>query len=59
MILLGLVAVFVFRNSEIDQKEEVVVRSIAPVYHNPTLVLADGTVVSLEPKKKKLFLKTV
>ncbi len=57
MILLGLAAVFVFRNSEIDQKEEVVVRSIAPVYHNPTLVLADGTVVSLEPKKEKIVSK--
>ena len=57
MILLGLAAVFVFRNSDIDQKEEVVVRSIAPVYHNPTLVLADGTVVSLEPKKEKIVSK--
>lgn len=50
-------AVFIFRNSENNPKNEVVVRSIAPVYHNPTLVLADGTVVSLEPKKEKIVSK--
>lgn len=57
LVLLGLAAVFVFRDSDIDQKQEVVVQSIAPVYHNPTLVLADGTVVSLEQKKEKIVSK--
>jgi len=57
LVLLGLAAVFVFRDNDIDQKQEVVVRSIAPVYHNPTLVLEDGTVVSLEQKKEKIVSK--
>lgn len=57
VVLLGLAVTFIFRNTDIDQKEEMVVRSIAPVYHNPTLVLADGTVVLLEPKKEKIVSK--
>lgn len=57
LLLLGITAPFVFRNNKEVQKEEVVVSSISPKYNNPTLVLADGTVVSLEPKKEKIVSK--
>lgn len=57
LVLLGLTAIFVFRNNSDKQKEEVVVNSISPKYNNPTLVLADGTVVALEPKKEKIVSK--
>ena len=54
LVLLGLAATFLFINNSENQKEAVVVNSISPKYNNPTLVLADGTVVSLESKKEKI-----
>lgn len=56
LILLGLTVTFIFNNNK-NQKNEVVVTSISAKYNNPTLVLADGTVVSLEPKKEKIISK--
>lgn len=48
---------FYFNKEETVKKQEVVVKSIEPKYNHPTLVLADGTVVSLEPKKEKIISK--
>lgn len=57
LFLLGLTATFVFRNDTKSKKQEVVVKSISPKYNNPTLVLADGTVIALEDKKEKIISK--
>lgn len=58
VLLAGLSSVFFFLNNKDEiKKQEVVVKSIKPKYNNPTLVLADGTVVSLEPKKEKIVSK--
>ncbi len=58
LVLLGLTATFIFINNDKNKKEEgVAVSSIQPKYNNPTLVLADGTVVSLESKKEKIISK--
>ncbi|MEN2401452.1 FecR domain-containing protein [Flavobacterium sp. MC2016-06] len=56
LVLLGITATFLFTIDEEGQKE-VVVNSISPKYNNPTLILADGTVVSLEPKREKIVSK--
>jgi len=59
ILLAGISSVFFYMNTNEDQltNKEVVVKSIEPKYNNPTLVLADGTVVSLEPKKEKIVSK--
>ncbi|MEO8534918.1 MAG: FecR domain-containing protein [Flavobacterium sp.] len=53
-VLLGLGSLYFFNSAAESAKQEVAVKSILPKYNNPTLVLADGTVVSLEPKKEKI-----
>ncbi|MBZ4040853.1 FecR family protein [Flavobacterium hibisci] len=54
----GITSVFFYINNDSSSKsQEVVVKSIEPKYNSPTLVLADGTVVSLEPKKEKIVSK--
>ena len=54
----GISSVFYYLNNDgKTQIQEVVVESIKPKYNNPTLVLADGTVISLEPKKEKIVSK--
>ncbi|MFD2941744.1 FecR family protein [Flavobacterium notoginsengisoli] len=58
VFLAGITSVFFYMNNEEGAKnQKVVVKSIEPKYNNPTLVLADGTVVSLEPKKEKIVSK--
>lgn len=58
LFLAGISAVFYYLNTSDEiQKQEVVVKTIETKYNNPTLVLADGTVVSLEPKKEKIVSK--
>lgn len=58
VLLAGITSVFFYLNKEeAVKKQVVVVKSIVPKYNNPTLVLADGTVVSLEPKKEKIVSK--
>lgn len=58
VFLAGITSVFFYLNNSSDSKnQEVVVNSIEPKYKNPTLVLADGTVVSLEPKKERIVSK--
>jgi len=58
VLLAGITSVFFYLNKEeAVKKQVVVVKSILPKYNNPTLVLADGTVVSLEPKKEKIVSK--
>ncbi|PBJ09346.1 FecR family protein [Flavobacterium sp. ACN6] len=58
VFLAGITSVFFYvNNKELSNKDEVVVNSIEPKYNNPTLVLADGTVISLEPKKEKIVSK--
>jgi ferric-dicitrate binding protein FerR (iron transport regulator) len=58
VFLAGISSVFFYLNNSDDvQKKEVVVKSIERKYDHPTLVLADGTVVSLEPKKEKIVSK--
>lgn len=58
VFLAGISSVFYYMNSNAELKgQEVVVKSIEPKYNHPTLVLADGTVVSLEPKKEKIVSK--
>lgn len=58
VFLAGISSVFFYLNKTGEpKKEEVVVKSIEPQYNHPTLVLADGTVVSLEPKKEKIVSK--
>lgn len=58
LVLAGITSVFFYlNNSDKIQKQEVVVNTIEPKYNTPTLVLADGTVVSLEPKKEKIVSK--
>lgn len=58
LLLAGIASVFFYMNNDSGLKnQEVVVKSIEPKYNHPTLVLADGTVVSLEPKKEKIVSK--
>lgn len=58
VFLAGITSVFFYmNNNEGSQNKEVVVKSIEPKFNNPTLVLADGTVISLEPKKEKIVSK--
>jgi len=58
VFLAGVLSVFYFLNKNaVKQGQEVVVKNIKGKYNNPTLVLADGTVVSLEPKKEKIVSK--
>jgi hypothetical protein len=58
VFLAGISSVFFYLNNTGEpKKQEVVVKSIEPQYNHPTLVLADGTVVSLEPKKEKIVSK--
>lgn len=58
VFLAGISSVFFYMNNTGEpKKQEVVVKSIEPQYNHPTLVLADGTVVSLEPKKEKIVSK--
>ncbi|WP_289660565.1 FecR family protein [Flavobacterium panacagri] len=58
VFLAGITSIFFYMNNDAASKnQEVVVKSIEPKYNNPTLVLADGTVVSLEPKKEKIVSK--
>lgn len=58
LFLAGISAVFYYLNTSDEiQKQEVVVKTIETKYNNPTLVLADGSVVSLEPKKEKIVSK--
>ncbi|WP_433831978.1 FecR family protein [Flavobacterium anhuiense] len=59
IFLVGISSVFFYLNKKDTEikKQEVVVKSIEPKYNHPTLVLADGTVVSLEPKKEKIVSK--
>lgn len=59
LLLAGISSVFFYlnRNDISSKNQEVVVKSIESKYNNPTLVLADGTVVSLEPKKEKIVSK--
>lgn len=58
VFLAAISSVFYYLNNDAKmQNQEVVVKSIEPKYNNPTLVLADGTVISLEPKKEKIVSK--
>ncbi|MBZ4034167.1 FecR domain-containing protein [Flavobacterium sp. 17A] len=58
ILLAGITSVFFYmNNNEVATNEKIVVKSIEPQYNHPTLVLADGTVVSLEPKKEKIVSK--
>ncbi|MBB4802198.1 hypothetical protein HNP37_002271 [Flavobacterium nitrogenifigens] len=58
LLFAGIASVFFYMNNDsISKNQEVVVKSIEPRYNHPTLVLADGTVVSLEPKKEKIVSK--
>nr|WP_294782733.1 FecR domain-containing protein [uncultured Flavobacterium sp.] len=57
VMLAGITSVLFLMNEESLKNEKVVVKSIEPQYNHPTLVLADGTVVSLEPKKEKIVSK--
>lgn len=59
LFLAGIASVFFYlnKNDISSNNQEVVVKSIEPKYNHPTLVLADGTVVSLEPKKEKIVSK--
>ena len=58
VFLAAISSVFYYLNNDAKmQNQEVVVKDIEPKYNNPTLVLADGTVISLEPKKEKIVSK--
>jgi transmembrane sensor len=58
LVLLGITALFLFNNKSATVKQQiVVVKSILPKYTDPTLILADGTVVSLKPGKEKIVSK--
>lgn len=58
LFLAGITSVFFYMNNDTSSNsQEVVVKSIEPKYNSPTLVLADGTTVSLEPKKEKIVSK--
>jgi transmembrane sensor len=58
VFLAGVLSVFYFLNTDvIKQDQNVVVKNIKGKYNNPTLILADGTVVFLEPKKEKIASK--
>ncbi|MGO4772322.1 FecR family protein [Flavobacterium sp. W22_SRS_FK3] len=57
LVLLGITATLIYNNTTENKKEGMVVTTIQPKYNNPTLVLADGTVVSLETKKEKIVSK--
>jgi transmembrane sensor len=58
VFLAGVLSVFYFLNTDvIKQDQNVVVKNIKGKYNNPTLVLADGTIVFLEPKKEKIASK--
>lgn len=57
LLFFGIAAVILFIDTNQKQKDDVVVNSISPKYNSPTLVLADGTVVALEPKKEKIVSK--
>lgn len=56
-IFLGLGGLYLFNTIAETENEQVAVETILPKYNHPTLVLADGTVVSLEPKKEKIVSK--
>lgn len=58
VFLAGISSIFYYLNNDDKmQNQEVVVKSIRPKYNNPTLVLADGTVISLKPEKEKIVSK--
>lgn len=58
VFLVGISSVFFYLNKSRDIKNnEVVVKSDEPKFDHPTLVLEDGTIVSLEPKKEKIVSK--
>ncbi|OXA88065.1 FecR family protein [Flavobacterium hibernum] len=58
VFLAAISSIFYFLNNDAKmQNQEVVVKDIEPKYNNPTLVLADGTVVSLKPEKEKIISK--
>jgi len=58
VFLAGISSVFYYLTNDVKmQNQEVVVKSIELKYNNPTLVLADGRVVSLEPKNEKIVSK--
>jgi len=58
VFLAAISSVFYYLNNDAKmQNQEVVVKSIEPKYNNPTLILADGTVTSLEPEKEKIISK--
>ena len=59
LVLLSIAIPF-YQNKKVEEstkEKRVVVSSILPKYNSPTLILADGTVVSLEPKKEKIVSK--
>lgn len=59
VFLAGVLSVFFYLNKPYEfNRQNTVVKSVQHKYDNPTLVLDDGSMVSLEPKKKRLFLKT-
>jgi ferric-dicitrate binding protein FerR (iron transport regulator) len=58
VFMAGITSLFFYMNNDaVPKNQEVVVKSIERKYDHPTLVLADGTVVSLEPKKEKIVSK--
>ncbi|MBE8726597.1 FecR family protein [Flavobacterium hungaricum] len=58
VLLAGISSVFFYLNTtSVSNNQVVEVKSIEPKYNHPTLVLADGSVVSLEPKKEKIVSK--
>lgn len=59
-IILALLSIAIpFYKGKTESTKEItnVVTSLLPRYNNPTLILADGTVVSLEPKKDTIVSK--
>ncbi|OXA75146.1 FecR family protein [Flavobacterium aquidurense] len=58
VFLAGVSSVFYYLNNEDKmQNQKVVVKTIEPKYNNPTLVLADGTITTLEPEKEEIISK--
>lgn len=58
LLLLGISGILLFNyNAKVEKQEIVVVKTIIPQYNNPTLVLADGSVVALQATKDKIVSK--
>jgi ferric-dicitrate binding protein FerR (iron transport regulator) len=57
LVLLSFSVLLFINNTDPQKKQFTEVKTILPKYNNPTLVLTDGTAVSLGPKKEKIVSK--